>query len=158
MVRFIICLLLAMRFASAVDKLPDAPPFRFSYYLFEVSPSADGCSACYIPLLVTREPLEKPARQAVAVIETYERDSIWQLKPALVPVSLAEGHDSAARQLLFEGKTYRYQLVSNGEALRLLRNPEGSIPIHRLAFPILLESSALKDVLLRDLAAAVAMP
>lgn len=156
MVRIIICLLLAMRCAIAADPSPEPSPFRFCYYLFEVSPSADGCSACYIPLLVTREPLEGLVLQAVAVIETYERDSIWQLKPALVPVSLAEGHDALARQLLFEGKTYRYQLVSNSEALRLLRNPEGSIPIHRLASSILFESSVLKDVLVRDLAAVSA--
>lgn len=152
MIRFIVLLLLTLPIAGA-DAL--RPPFRFCYFLFEHTTS-EGCSACYIPLLVTRVPLAGAVAPEAAVIETYERDSIWRLRPAPVAIALEGHHDAAARTLVFEGRTYRYQLVANGEALRLLRAPEESIPIHRLAAPIQADGVALQDELLRDLAAVPA--
>ncbi len=135
------------------------PPFQYCYYLFEID--AAGCSACYIPLLIMRAPIDQPAvpsPQDVAVIETYERDSIWRLRPTPVPLPLAEQHDALARRLTFEGKNYRYQLVSNREAVRLLQAPEGHIPISRLAVPIGSDSVGMQDMLVHDLAADVMPP
>ncbi len=57
--------------------------------------------------------------------------------------------DEKAQKLRFEGKTYRYQRVDSGEALRLLANPLGSIPIHRRQPPS--SDDTLRKTLIRDL-------
>lgn len=69
----LVVLLFAVRLAAG----DDPAPFRYSYYLFELPRARTGCSDCYIPLLVTREPLEKGEQPEAVVIVTYERDSIW---------------------------------------------------------------------------------
>lgn len=113
-------------------KAADPGPFRYVYYLFQGS--AGGCEACYIPLMITRVPLDRTALETGpienAVIITYERDSIWEImarSPALdtAAVSLAE------RKLRWNGKSFRYQEADREEALRLLRKPLGTIPISR---------------------------
>lgn len=48
-----------------------------------------------------------------------------------------------------QGRTYRYQLVANEEAIRLLEKPLGQIPIHRPAGTGITEAWRLR--LLRDL-------
>ena len=89
-------------------------------------------------------PLEARQDQEVAVITTYERDSIWQVQRQVVKYSdLAI--ELPARRIKFGGKTYRYQLVSRAEPVRLLKNPLGgpraramsahTIPIHRISHP-----------------------
>ncbi len=140
-------LLLALLTASAAEP---APPFAFAYYLFEDT-HVEGCGSCYVPLLVMSVPLGDPAAHEAAVIETYERDSIWRLRPALASIQPPQGDDALARTLTWEGRRYRYQLVSSAEALRLLRDPEGRIPIHRLEAPLPPEADAVKNALLHDL-------
>jgi hypothetical protein len=125
-------------------------PYRYSYYLFEAPGMVKGGSDCYIPLLVTRRPLEEGDQPEVAVIHTYERDSIWRM--AANPVKLEKGAvTTAERTLRFEGKLYRYQLVPNAEAIRLLENPDGKIPIHRIQPPVDQDIEPLRKTLLRDL-------
>jgi hypothetical protein len=51
------------------------------------------------------------------------------------------------------GTAYRYQLVANAEPLRLLKNPLGTIPVHRIAHPRK-GDDGLWDILLRDLSIA----
>jgi len=50
-----------------------------AYYLF-LAGAAPSCEDCYVPLLVTRQPLEDWASSgrdgAIVLITTYERDSI----------------------------------------------------------------------------------
>ena len=131
----------------------DGPgPFRYAYYLFEVPAGRAGCSDCYIPLLVTREPLDKAEEPEAAVIVTYERDSIWTLRDH--PVKLNRGAVQAGdRKVRLEGKVYRYQRVSNEEVIRLLEHPLGTLPIHRLARPFNGKNEPLRKALLRDLSA-----
>ena len=129
-----------------------AGPFRYAYYLFEVPAGAAGCSDCYIPLLVTREPLDKAEEPEAVVIVTYERDSIWTLGDH--PVKLDRGAVQAGdRKVRLEGKVYRYQRVPNGEVVRLLEHPLGTLPIHRLAHPFNGKNEPLRKALLRDLSA-----
>ena len=163
----LIPILLLICFASSAAE--NTKPFHYSYYLFEDSAKVEGCSDCYIPLLVAREPLDGLTKQEVAVIVTYERDSIWSFRNKLAVVEPQEKNDIQARKIRFEGKVYRCQLVSNDETLRLLKNPMGTIPIHRPA-PAALDKSDpnalleklgqpaekgpdLKETLLKNLAA-----
>jgi hypothetical protein len=126
--------------------------YQCAYYLFEVPATVNSCSDCYVPLVVTRAPLEARQDQEVAVITTYERDSIWQVQRQVLKHSdLAI--ELPARRIKFGGKTYRYQLVSRAEPVRLLKNPLGTIPIHRISHPRT-GDDGLWEVLLRDLSMA----
>ena len=129
----------------------DDRPFRFAYYLFELPKETRGCGDCYIPLVLARDPIEQSPKQRVAFIVTYERDSIWSAKEDLVEIDAGAGEPSArsARQMRLQGRTYRYQLVANEEAIRLLEKPLGQIPIHRPAGTGITEAWRLR--LLRDL-------
>ena len=123
--------------------------YQCSYYLFEVPATVDGCSDCYVPLLVTQGPIEAQRDQEVAVITTYERDSIWQVQRQVLKYSdLAI--ELPARRMKFAGKIYRYQLVSTAEPVRLLKNPLGTIPVHRISHPRK-DDDGLWEILLRDL-------
>jgi hypothetical protein len=106
----------------------DDPGLRHAYYLFR-SGQGDACSACYVPLLLTREPLTVagPGDDA-EIIVTYERDSIWQIRDEPGPVTEIV---TAPRTLRFEQQLYRYQEVPLSEATRLVSHPLGSIPISR---------------------------
>jgi len=123
--------------------------YQCAYYLFEIRATVSGCSDCYVPLFVTRAPIEAERDQEVAVITTYERDSIWQVQRQVLKYSdLAL--DLPARRIKFGDKTYRYQLVSNAEPVRLLNNPLGTIPVHRISHPRT-GDDGLWEVLLHDL-------
>lgn len=125
-------------------------PYQCSYYLFEVPATVTGCSDCYVPLIVTQWPIEARRDQEVAVITTYERDSVWKVqRQVLKYVDL----EIAPRRIKFGGKTYRYQLIPNTEAVRLLKNPFGTIPVHRISHPQK-DDHGLWEVLLRDLSIA----
>jgi hypothetical protein len=126
--------------------------YQCSYYLFEVPATVNGCSDCYVPLLVTQGPIEARRDQEVAVITTYERDSIWQVQRQVLKYSdLAI--ELSPRRIKFENRTCRYQLVGNVEPVRLLKNPLGTIPIHRISHPRK-GDDGLWEVLLRDLSMA----
>ena len=109
------------------------PPFHYVYYLF-IEPPFEGCRDCYVPMMITRSPIaaDTLARGEIenVLIFTYERDSIWEIRSDSIQlnrdtVSLAE------RKVRWKDGRYRYQEVSCQEALRLLKNPLGTIPISR---------------------------
>jgi len=102
---------------------------RHAYFLFR-SGKSEGCADCYVPLLLSAAPLESssPATPEFEVIVTYERDSIWEIRDRLAVITEVE---PKARTLRLDGRPYRYQEVSPDEAIRLLKNPLGSIPISR---------------------------
>lgn len=132
----------------APAKAADDSPFKCAYYLYEISVSSSGCSGCYIPVLVTRQPLQKDTEVEAAVIITYERDSIWELKSE--PAAIKKGAvTDASKHILFDGKKYRFQAVDTLEILKLLKNPMGEIPIHRQKKPDI--EQPLGKTLLRDL-------
>jgi hypothetical protein len=113
---------------------PNTIGYRHAYYLFLDGPGT-GCQACYVPLLITQDSLEKIAAggrsEEGALIITYERDSIWQNKGT---VSLSAEHiEAAPRVVRLDANRYRYQEISAAEALKLLENPGGTIPISRTA-------------------------
>ena len=118
------------------DSSPDRPAYRNAYYLFQTG-AASGCEDCYVPLLITPEPLDEIAKQTVSAncvwITTYERDSIWQMNGV---VAVAPGTIEAPRRVLrFNGHQYRYQEITTREVLKLLENPKGTIPISRPYVP-----------------------
>jgi hypothetical protein len=112
------------------------PGYHHAYYLFIDGPP-QGCEACYVPLLVTSDPLEHIAQgsadeQCVLII-TYERDSIWH-DDGVVPIAPRD-IQKAPRKIRVRDREYRYQEISSSEVLKLLENPMGSIPISRPLLP-----------------------
>jgi hypothetical protein len=110
--------------------------YRHAYYLFLSGPPV-ACEDCYVPLLITKDSLEQMAhdktKAACALITTYERDSIWH-NEGLVTVAFTD-IEQPPRILRVRGRRYRYQEISSAEALRLLQNPLGTIPISRPQLP-----------------------
>lgn len=131
-----------------------SPPFRHSYHLSAASED-DQEGAGYLPLLVTRVPLESGDRPQVAVLMTYERNTLWELESRVERLE-AGAVTPSTRTVLFRGKAYRYQQAPNAEAMRLLEDPQGTLPLHRMEVPIRREARSLRDELLRDLAGKVA--
>jgi len=118
--------------ASATTAAGDGAVSRHAYYLF-LAGAPQGCEDCYIPLLVAASPLEEVAacggEATVVLITTYERDSIWRVERG---VSVAAADVKARERVVhLRGRRYRYQEIGPAEVLRLLENPQGSIPIHR---------------------------
>jgi hypothetical protein len=127
------------------------PFYRYGYYLF-LADAPHGCEDCYVPLLITPEPLEQIAGgQAKAEgvwIVTYERDSIWQTDGT---VDLTSGSiEAPARRIHVKGRTYRYQEVQAAEVLKLLQNPMGTIPISRPFVPNQVAPGATLEELISD--------
>jgi hypothetical protein len=117
-----------------------------AYYLF-LADAPQGCEDCYVPLLITRQPLDEVAASgsdsAVVLITTYERDSIWKVERG---VRLAAVDVSAGERIVrLRGRRYRCQEIGPAEVLRLLENPAGTIPIHRV-LPIP-DKKALEDLI-----------
>lgn len=112
------------------------PAYRHAYYLF-LAGTSNGCEDCYVPLLITTESLEQMAQAgtdvACPLIITYERDSIWH-NDGLVSVAPTD-IEKGPRVLRLRGRRYRYQEISSAEAVRLLQNPLGTIPISRPQLP-----------------------
>jgi hypothetical protein len=111
--------------------------YRHAYYLF-LSDTPHGCEECYIPLLVSSEPLQQiasaPAEKTRCVlITTYERDSIWH-EDGLVVVAAGDV-EAAPRMIELRGRKYRYQEINADEALKLFMKPMGTIPISRPMLP-----------------------
>lgn len=114
----------------------ERPAYRHGYYLF-LADAPNGCEDCYVPLLITAEPLEKSATakkpEAGVLIITYERDSIWHDDGI---VWLEPGNIEAAPRIVhLRDRRYRYQEVSSAEVLKLLENPRGTIPVSRPYLP-----------------------
>jgi hypothetical protein len=110
--------------------------YKHAYYLF-IAGTPVGCEDCYVPLLITTESLEEIASEKTkadcALITTYERDSIWHNEGVVskAPTDI----EKSPRTLHLRGRRYRYQEISSAEALRLLQNPLGTIPISRPQLP-----------------------
>jgi len=137
--KFCVSLMFGLSLA-ATGTLPgqaeDRPGYRHAYYLF-LAGTPKACEDCYIPLLITCEPLEKAAKakspQAGVLIITYERDSIWHDDGV---VSFTPGDIEAAPRIVhLRGWRYRYQEISPAEVVKLLENPRGTIPISRPYLP-----------------------
>lgn len=133
--------------------LADEYRYQCSYYLFEAAATVNGCSDCYVVLVITRRPIEAQLDQEAVVITTYERDSIWEFQRRVLKYA-ESALDPATRRISLGGKAYRYQLVSNTEAIRLLKNPLGTIPIHRISRPKMDDDGASQASLLNDLSVA----
>jgi hypothetical protein len=126
-------------FAAACLAADSKPPFHYVYYLF-LQPPFQGCLDCYIPMVITREPIRASALSKRSDIEnvviiTYERDSIWEVRSDSIPLNAASVFPQE-RQLRWKDSRYRYQEVDKHEAIRLLPNPLGSIPISRVHPPV----------------------
>lgn len=80
------------------------------------------------------------------MIVTFERDSIWEIRDRPATISEIE---PKARTLRLDGRPYRDQEVSAQEAIRLLKNPFGSIPISRPMMVDAPPSSRSRALLLR---------
>lgn len=129
--------LLAMSSAGTCSPASEAHPrFRSAYYLF-LAGAPKGCEECYVPLLLTPEPLEQLTRskktEDCVLIITYERDSIWH-DDGIVSVASAD-IDIAPRMIRRRNRQYRYQEIRREEVLKLLENPLGTIPISRPLLP-----------------------
>jgi hypothetical protein len=130
----------------APDPAGQAAASRQAYYLF-LAGSSQGAEEAYVPLLISTRTLEDVAASTrdatVDLITTYERDSIWKLERGVALV--AADVSPRERILRLRNRQYRYQQVAAAEVLRLLENPEGSIPVHRnLAIP---DRQALADLI-----------
>jgi hypothetical protein len=114
----------------------DRPTYRHAYYLF-LSGTPNGCEDCYVPLLVTTEPLEQSAKatekEACVLITTYERDSIWHNEGIVL---VAPGDIEVAPRIVhLRGRKYRYQEISSARPLKILREPDGYYPNITTAVP-----------------------
>ncbi len=125
-------LLALVAIAIATTATGEGTVSHHAYYLF-LADAPQGCEDCYIPLLIAASPLETVAASGgettVVLITTYERDSIWRVERG---VSLAAADVRARERVVrLRGRRYRYQEIGPADVLRLLENPQGSIPIHR---------------------------
>ncbi|WP_442511747.1 hypothetical protein SH528x_003460 [Novipirellula sp. SH528] len=69
-------------------------------------------------------------------LETYKRDSIWNADGR--PIKEFSGKlaaDNKTEMIAF-GRRYRINPAANEDVKRLLKKPEGTIPLHRLHSPI----------------------
>ncbi len=139
MLLFLFVLLSTISGITGTTSSPDAGErlaYRHAYYLF-LSGTPAGCEDCYVPLLITKESLEQIAQDKAnagcALITTYERDSIWH-NEGLVSVAPTD-IEKSPRIVHVRGRRYRYQEISSTEAVRLLQNPLGTIPISRPLLP-----------------------
>jgi hypothetical protein len=112
------------------------PAYRHAYYLF-LAEQRKGCEDCYVPLLITAEPLEQFAKvkgsQTGVLVITYERDSVWR-EDGIVPFATSD-IEAAPPVIHLRGRRYRYQEISPAEVLKLLENPRGTIAISRPYLP-----------------------
>lgn len=111
---------------------PAAASYCHGYYLF-LADRPVACEACYVPLLLTSAPLEETAKdprgQDCDLITTYERDSIFQMN-GIVHVA-PSAIDAGPRTIRVRNRTYRYQEITATEILKLLENPQGTLPVSR---------------------------
>jgi hypothetical protein len=100
----------------------------------------------YVKLVLTRRPLSDlptfspPTNQPVSdcdavIVTTYARDSIWNVdrKPfkPLMGVEKVEAHS-----IVISGETFTWTQADLADVVRLLRNPMGTIQIHRIHWPL----------------------
>ena len=103
------------------------------YYLFELPKSTEGCSDCYVPMLISDEEIRDGQKACGTFLTTYERDSLWSISGE-VAVEPRDIH-AQSRQITINEKEYRYQQVAFSELEKILANPLGTIPISRISDP-----------------------
>ena len=86
------------------------------------------------PKQIAKQPL--PETMALTV-PTYKKDSIWNFdrRPFKAVQSIANINPKA-NEVAVNGKQYRYEVCPIKEVVRLLENPEGKLPLHRLHAPL----------------------
>ncbi len=137
--------------AVAENNSRDRLVYKYAYYLFQAGP-ASGCEDCYVPLLITQEPLDEMGEHTGSAdcvwITTYERDSIWQMNGtvAVAPETI----ESPRRIIRFNGHSYRYQEITKREALKLFEKPKGVLPISRPYLPDKTTPGSSLDDLISD--------
>jgi len=137
--------------AVAENNSRDRLVYKYAYYLFQTGP-ATGCEDCYVPLLITQEPIDEIAEHTGSAdcvwITTYERDSIWQMNGtvAVAPETI----ESPRRIIRFNGHSYRYQEITKREALKLFEKPKGVLPISRPYLPDKTTPGSSLDDLISD--------
>lgn len=113
----------------------DSTDYSHAYYLFVEG--VQGSENCYIPLLITKRPLEEVAKsgkeEACVLIITYEWDSIWH-DDGIVTLT-PQAVQASERILHLRDKKFRYQEIAPSEVIKLLENPMGTIPISRPLLP-----------------------
>ena len=100
----------------------------------------------YVRLVLTRRPLSDlptfspPTNQPVSdcdavIVTTYARDSIWNVdqKPFK---PLAGVEKVGTNSIVISGETFTREQANLEDVLRLLRNPMGTILIHRIHGPL----------------------
>jgi hypothetical protein len=147
--------LLIVAGASPSASAGQRPTYRHAYYLF-FAESPKGCEDCYVPLLITADPLEQigtaASRTDCVLIITYERDSIWH-DDGVVTVNPAD-IEAGTRTVHLRGRKYRYQEVSSAEVVKLLEHPMGTIPISRPMLPMTATPGPTLDKLVADFRSA----
>ena len=113
----------------------------------------------YVKLVLTRRPLtdlptfSPPTNQTVldcdaVIVTTYAKDSIWSIdrKPfkPLTGVQEVEAHS-----IVFNGERFACTPADLEDVLRLLRNPGGTIPIHRIDGPPSPQEEPVRTLVLR---------
>lgn len=152
----LILLLLCSLTALAQTKAPEAhsvaKPHYTAYWLLELK---KGDAANYQRLLIVQQPLEKLANQKlpprglssrregstplpfdhVAItFATYGKDSLWSDPFACVKEFGEYGQE--AQTLVVDGVKSRVETCPLGDVVRLLENPLGKQPIHRMSHPL----------------------
>lgn len=150
--RFLALLAVALIATVVGTAVAAEKPYRHCYYLFAMRPEPGENE--YIPLVISREDLAAGAPLKAALVMTYERDSIWEISRNPVEVKSPDPRSVAARHVEMRGQRYRYQEIPREEALKLLKSPEGKLPISRLHAPVTPSVEPLRDELVRDLQAA----
>jgi hypothetical protein len=125
-----------------------------AYWLTSEEPRA------YEDLILARRPLSEMPRGAAAadtslltcegvLVTTYQKDSIWNVDRR--PFKPVAGVEKVLKDsITMNGREFRYAQADLRDVLRLLENPEGTIPIHRIYGPV----SGQEDIAL-ELARAI---
>ncbi len=124
------------------SEIADSVPASQKYAAYWLNNEANGG---YVKLVLTRRPLAElpglslPTNQPVldcdaVIVTTYERDSIWSIdkKPfkPLTGVTMV-----GSNFIVIKGEQFACTSAKLEDVLRLLRNPAGTILIHRIDGP-----------------------
>jgi hypothetical protein len=103
--------------------------------LYQLSTLADEHETLKVlPQVQKREPyvLDVPAM----FLETYKRDSIWNANGRPIKQFFGEFAENDKSAMLANGRRYKITPAESLDVIRLLKNPEGSIPLHRRHPPV----------------------
>jgi hypothetical protein len=113
----------------------------------------------YVDLIFSRRPLtkipkasgsaEKPLLECdVIIVRTYTKDSIWNIdRKPFKPLAGVEkvGPDS----ITIDGRDFNFTEAKLEDVKKLLENPEGKIPIHRIYGPVSGQEEFVKSLALK---------